>query len=274
MTVALEATYTLWTPDGSERTVAAVDFVTGNHENVLAPGEILRRIDIPASALRKRHTHRRFTLTHMGRSTIFMIGTQTPSTDDLLLTITAGTTHPVRLAFDSMPDAERPADRSRRDPRRRVVRRSQRHAGPPRAPGHALRRGDPHRAQHGRPGDDLHRQRQDLRRASPTRASACAPSCATSATTASRRAATQAIAVPAPSGSTATRCTAASRRPSAPTDREVTTIEGLGTPDDLHPMQQQFRDAPGLPVRLLHRRHDHDRRRRSPTSRRRTCPAR
>jgi CO/xanthine dehydrogenase Mo-binding subunit/aerobic-type carbon monoxide dehydrogenase small subunit (CoxS/CutS family) len=27
---------------------------------------------------------------------------------------------------------------------------------------------------------------------------------------------------------------------------EVTTIEGLGTPDDLHPMQRQFRDAPGF----------------------------
>jgi hypothetical protein len=44
-------------------------------------------------------------LTHLGRSTIFMIATQTPDSDDMLLTITAGTTHPVRLAFDTMPDA-------------------------------------------------------------------------------------------------------------------------------------------------------------------------
>jgi len=28
--------------------------------------------------------------------------------------------------------------------------------------------------------------------------------------------------------------------------REVTTIEGLGTPDELHPLQRQFRDAPGF----------------------------
>src|SRR5246127_3629344 len=27
---------------------------------------------------------------------------------------------------------------------------------------------------------------------------------------------------------------------------EVTTIEGLGSPEDLHPMQRQFRDAPGF----------------------------
>ncbi|WP_319448218.1 MULTISPECIES: FAD binding domain-containing protein [unclassified Mycobacterium] len=106
MTVALEASYTLWAPDGTERTVAAVDFVTGNNENVLAPGEVLRKIDIPDRALRKRHAHRRFTLTHLGRSTIFMIATQTPDADDLLLTVTAATTRPVRFAFDSMPDAD------------------------------------------------------------------------------------------------------------------------------------------------------------------------
>jgi CO/xanthine dehydrogenase FAD-binding subunit len=106
MTVALEATYKLWAPDGSERTVDAADFVTGNHENVLGPGEILRSIEIPLSALRKRHTHRRFTLTHLGRSTIFIVATQSPDVTELLLTITAGTTVPLRMRFDTLPDAE------------------------------------------------------------------------------------------------------------------------------------------------------------------------
>ncbi|MGH3645169.1 MAG: FAD binding domain-containing protein [Mycobacterium sp.] len=106
MTVALEATYALWPASGGERRVEAVDFVTGNHENVLGPGELLRSIHIPSSALRKRYAYRRFTLTHMGRSTIFMIATQTPGTDDLSITVTAGTTHPVRLAFDAMPTAD------------------------------------------------------------------------------------------------------------------------------------------------------------------------
>lgn len=105
LTVALEAEYELWAPDGSVRIVDALDFVTGNNRNILTPGEILRRIDIPARALRKRTAHRRFTLTRLGRSTVFLIGTQTPGTSDLLLTVTAGTTRPVRLAFDTMPDA-------------------------------------------------------------------------------------------------------------------------------------------------------------------------
>lgn len=105
LTVALEAEYELWAPDGSTRTADALDFVTGDNRNILTPGEILRRIDIPARALRKRTAHRRFALTRLGRSTVFLIGTQTPGTSDLLLTVTAGTTRPVRIAFDSMPDA-------------------------------------------------------------------------------------------------------------------------------------------------------------------------
>lgn len=105
LTVALEARYELWAPDGSVRTVDALDFVTGNNRNVLAPGEVLRRIDIPAHALSKRPAHRRFTLTRLGRSTVFLIGTHTPGTSNLLLTVTAGTTRPLRFAFESMPDA-------------------------------------------------------------------------------------------------------------------------------------------------------------------------
>ncbi|KAB1981708.1 FAD binding domain-containing protein [Streptomyces triticiradicis] len=105
LTVALEARYELWAPDGSVRFVDALDFVTGDHRNVLTPGEILRRVTVPEHALRGRTAHRRFTLTRLGRSTVFLVGTQRPGGNDLLLTITAGTVRPVRLAFDSLPDA-------------------------------------------------------------------------------------------------------------------------------------------------------------------------
>ncbi|WP_227983361.1 FAD binding domain-containing protein [Nocardia spumae] len=105
LTVALEAAYRLWAADGTERTIAARDFVIGDHRNVLRPGEILRSIHIPGSALRKFHAYRRFTLTKLGRSTIFLIGTRTPGAGDLTLTITAGTTYPIVLRFDTAPDA-------------------------------------------------------------------------------------------------------------------------------------------------------------------------
>ncbi|MFF4117288.1 FAD binding domain-containing protein [Streptomyces sp. NPDC001714] len=105
LTVALEARYELWAPDGSVRFVDAVDFVTGDHRNVLTPGELLRRVTLPERALRGRTAHRRFTLTRLGRSTVFLVGTQRPGAGDLALTVTAGTTRPVRIVFGSLPDA-------------------------------------------------------------------------------------------------------------------------------------------------------------------------
>src|SRR5271157_3880994 len=44
LTVALEGIYTLWPRDAPPRDVQAVDFFTGNHANILRPGELLRSI--------------------------------------------------------------------------------------------------------------------------------------------------------------------------------------------------------------------------------------
>jgi CO/xanthine dehydrogenase FAD-binding subunit len=105
LTVALEAQYRLLPRGGAERIVPAIDFVLGDHHNILHPGELLRGIAIPAAALAKRFTLRRATLTHLGRSAALLIGTQTPGTRDLLLTITAATPRPIQLRFATMPDA-------------------------------------------------------------------------------------------------------------------------------------------------------------------------
>src|SRR5204862_7681661 len=53
LTAALEGVYTLWPRNGKPRTVAGLDFVIGNHENVLGAGELLRSIHLPAKALTK-----------------------------------------------------------------------------------------------------------------------------------------------------------------------------------------------------------------------------
>ena len=105
LTASLEATYTLWPRDAEPRNVAAVDFVTGNHANVLKRGELLRSIHLPARALAKRFAFRRASLTHLGRSAIIAIGTQSPGGDDLVLTVTAATAKPVQLRFDRVPTA-------------------------------------------------------------------------------------------------------------------------------------------------------------------------
>ena len=106
LTVALEGVYTLWPRDGAPREVAAVDFVTGDHANVLRPGELLRSIHLPARALSKRHAVRHASLTHLGRSAALIVGTQTRGTDDQLLTVTAATPRPIQLRFAEVPTAD------------------------------------------------------------------------------------------------------------------------------------------------------------------------
>jgi CO/xanthine dehydrogenase FAD-binding subunit len=105
LATALEARYTLLPRDRAQREVAAIDFVTGNHANVLQPGELLRNIHLPARALRKRFASHRSSLTHLGRSAVFLIGTRSADEDDLLLTITAATPRPVQISFDHTPSA-------------------------------------------------------------------------------------------------------------------------------------------------------------------------
>ena len=106
LAASLEATYTLWPRNGEPRKVSALDFVTGNHMNVFQPGELLRSIHLPASALEKRFAFRRSSLTHLGRSAALLVGTQIQGGNDLLLTVTASTARPIQLRFDRLSSAE------------------------------------------------------------------------------------------------------------------------------------------------------------------------
>jgi CO/xanthine dehydrogenase FAD-binding subunit len=106
LATALEGMCTIVNRDGSERRVAIEDFVTGNNRNVLQPGDLLRRIDLPASALRKRASFRRMSLTHLGRSAVLLVGTLCPKEGVFMLTVTAGTPRPLRIQFPQLPDAD------------------------------------------------------------------------------------------------------------------------------------------------------------------------
>jgi CO/xanthine dehydrogenase FAD-binding subunit len=84
--------------------VPVVSFVTGKHMNVLGPGELLRCVHLPATALTRRSAFRHASLTKLGRSAALIIGTIGPA-GDLLLTITAATDRPVQLRFAQAPSA-------------------------------------------------------------------------------------------------------------------------------------------------------------------------
>jgi CO/xanthine dehydrogenase FAD-binding subunit len=105
LTAALEGVCTLWPRDGRPRQVSVVDFVTGNHQNLLQKGELLRSILLPASALSKRFAMRQVSLTHHGRSAALIVATVGDNGDDFLLTVSAATPRPVHLRFKKTPSA-------------------------------------------------------------------------------------------------------------------------------------------------------------------------
>lgn len=101
LTCALEGQCTIWNADGSETRLPVVDFILGDQRNALAPGDLLRSIDIPLAALRRRSAFRQIALTPVGRSAALLIGAI--HHDGLLLTVTGSTVRPVQFTFTKMP---------------------------------------------------------------------------------------------------------------------------------------------------------------------------
>jgi CO/xanthine dehydrogenase FAD-binding subunit len=103
LTAALDGTCTIWTPEGNERSITVGDFVLGSQHNALAPGELLRLIELPISALRRRTAFRQISLSPLGRSAALLIGTLAADDGAFALTVTASTPRPIRFTFPSMP---------------------------------------------------------------------------------------------------------------------------------------------------------------------------
>jgi CO/xanthine dehydrogenase FAD-binding subunit len=102
LSAALDGICTIWQADGGERKIAAADFVTGNQTNVLKRGELLRRIELPRFALKRRSAFRQISLTPVGRSAALLIGS-VANDGALSLTITASTRRPVKLSLAAIP---------------------------------------------------------------------------------------------------------------------------------------------------------------------------
>jgi CO/xanthine dehydrogenase FAD-binding subunit len=102
LAVALEASLLLWTAS-AERRVSAEDFVTGVQSNVLAPGEVIRAIEIPLASLGPSG-FRRISLSPLGRTGTLVIGR--PG----LVTISGGTTRPHQLRYERADELLRGID--------------------------------------------------------------------------------------------------------------------------------------------------------------------
>ena len=100
----LDGTATVLGPGGVSRELPVADFITGDGQNALAPGELLRSIRLPAAALSERVAFRRLSLSNLGRSGVLLIG-RLDAGMRLTLTVTAATKRPVQLQFSNVPDA-------------------------------------------------------------------------------------------------------------------------------------------------------------------------
>jgi CO/xanthine dehydrogenase FAD-binding subunit len=101
---ALDGVGTIWMPDGNDRHLPIAELVTGPSQTALAPGEILRQIDVTTEALSRRTAFRQVSLTSHGRSGALLIGTLGP--DGFALTVTASVPSPVQLRFPAVPPAD------------------------------------------------------------------------------------------------------------------------------------------------------------------------
>ena len=105
----LDGTATVLGLGGSRRELPVADFITGDGQNALAPGELLRSVSLPASALSSRVAFRRLSLSNLGRSGVLLIG-RLDGGGRFTLTVTAATKRPVQLRFGSLPDGTELAD--------------------------------------------------------------------------------------------------------------------------------------------------------------------
>ncbi|MEH2487221.1 FAD binding domain-containing protein [Bradyrhizobium sp. AZCC 2230] len=104
LTAALDGVCTIWKAGGGEQRIPVAEFVTGNQRNRLSPGDLLRQIDIPLAALKRRSAFRQISLAPVGRSAALLIGSL-DSAGALKLTVTASTVRPIQFSFPKPPDA-------------------------------------------------------------------------------------------------------------------------------------------------------------------------
>ncbi|MFT3860650.1 FAD binding domain-containing protein [Micropruina sp.] len=104
LAATLDAEAEIWCPDGTDRREPVAGLITGNGTNTLAPGEVLRAIEIPHRTLVATTALRKIALAKLGRSGAVLTGRLDPD-GSALFVITAATLRPVLLRYPELPDA-------------------------------------------------------------------------------------------------------------------------------------------------------------------------
>ena len=104
LAAALDGVCTLWGPDGAETRRPMAEIVVGAGKNSLAPGQLLRSVRLPASALRCRVAFRQSSLSATGRSAAVVIGRIGPG--DVSFTVTGSIERPVQLRYLDLPEPD------------------------------------------------------------------------------------------------------------------------------------------------------------------------
>lgn len=108
LAAVLDASIRVWGPGGKRR-VPAAGFVTGVTTTALGPGELVRAIDVPATALRSRVAWRKLALAPLGRAGVFVAGRREAS-DRFVLVVGGALPRPGVVEFERMPEPERLAE--------------------------------------------------------------------------------------------------------------------------------------------------------------------
>jgi CO/xanthine dehydrogenase FAD-binding subunit len=99
---ALDGVALIYTADGGERRMPVADLVTASQVNDLAPGEVLRAVELPRHALEARTGFRRIALSALGR-TGTLVTARVDADGGAVFTVSGGTTRPRVLRFDALP---------------------------------------------------------------------------------------------------------------------------------------------------------------------------
>ncbi|MGZ8177833.1 FAD binding domain-containing protein [Williamsia sp. SKLECPSW1] len=89
----LDATLLVWHPDGTDSTHRVDEIVVGNARTVLRPGDVVRSVHLPASALAAPVAMRRISYAEYGRAGAVVLGRRTG--DGVVVSVSGATVRPI-----------------------------------------------------------------------------------------------------------------------------------------------------------------------------------